>query len=147
MIGTVARANNGHSRAASALRQFLQPIFEEEQLTIYLADCIPGARERRARNPENKKDAKLEHKPLLVTDSDMNPWLIEGPIVINECARCARKTEREGQLESPAVLTRRSSQPCASKARAISVTWRRSEPQQPPKMFSHGILSARPRYC
>jgi hypothetical protein len=38
----------------------------------------------------------------------MNPRLIESPIVIDECARCACKTEREGQLESPAVLTRRS---------------------------------------
>jgi hypothetical protein len=46
---------------------------------LVAVDRIPGARERRAWNREDNKDAKLEHKPLLVMDSDMNTLLIEGP--------------------------------------------------------------------
>jgi hypothetical protein len=78
-----------HQDAFSALaiedyKNFLRMKFEQEQLTIYpiAVDRIPRAREWRAWNA--KTDVALTSKPLLVTDSDMKPRLIEGPIIIRK---------------------------------------------------------------
>jgi hypothetical protein len=83
-----------HQDAFSALairdyKNFLRMKFEEEQLTIYpiAVDHIPGATRWRAWNDAKDADNKeLAHKPLLVTDANMRPRLIEAPIVIRKGA-------------------------------------------------------------
>ncbi len=82
-----------HQDAFSALaikdyKNFLRMKFEKDQLTIYpiAIDRIPRAKEWRAWNRKDEKDAELKHKPLLVTDSDLNPRLIEDPIEIKKGA-------------------------------------------------------------
>jgi hypothetical protein len=81
-----------HQDAFSALaikdyKNFLRMKFEENRLTIYpiAVDHIPGWRKWRAW--DEKKDAEEhKHRPLLVTDRDMKPRLIEEPIVIRKGA-------------------------------------------------------------
>jgi hypothetical protein len=96
-----------HQDAFSALgikdyKNFLRLKFEEGQLTIYpiAIDRIPRAREWRAWNP--KKDGGLAHRPLLVTDTDMKPRLIEAPIIIKKGAPpILARYSMKGQQESP----------------------------------------------
>jgi hypothetical protein len=96
-----------HQDAFSALaikdyKNFLRMKFEEGQLTIYpiAVDRIPDAGKWRAWNP--KKDGALAHRPLLVTDTDMKPRLIEAPIVIKKGVRPVLASYNlKGQQGSP----------------------------------------------
>jgi hypothetical protein len=78
-----------HQDAFSALaikdyKNFLKMKFEEDQLTIHAiaVDHVPGSRKWRAWDSgKDGKNDKLKHRPLLVTESDMKPRLIEKIVI------------------------------------------------------------------